>query len=36
LKKLLNEIINRWPEVEFMTSDELGAYIQTDDLNSRN
>ena len=35
LKKLLIEIIKRWPEVEFMTSDELGAYIQTDDLNSR-
>ncbi len=35
LKNLLNEIVKRWPEVEFMTSDELGAYIQTDDLNSR-
>lgn len=35
LNSLLSEIVKRWPEVEFMTSDELGAYIQTDDLNSR-
>lgn len=27
LKKLLSEIVRRWPEVEFMTSDELGGLI---------
>lgn len=27
--KLLNEIIKRWPEVEFMTSDELGDIIES-------
>jgi len=26
-KKLLNEITNRWPDVEFMFSDELGDVI---------
>ena len=34
LKKLLNEIVRRWPEVEFMTSDELGGLISKEQ-NSR-
>jgi len=35
LNNLLIEIVNRWPDVEFMSSDELGAYIKKDDQNSR-
>lgn len=31
LKKLLNEIVRRWPEVEFMTSDELADAIHKND-----
>lgn len=34
LKKLLNEIVKKWPEVEFMTSDELGGLISKEQ-NSR-
>ena len=29
LKKLLNNIVKRWPDVEFVTSDELGAIIKS-------
>lgn len=28
LRRLLNEIVKRWPEVEFLTSEELGAIIE--------
>jgi hypothetical protein len=30
LKKLLNEIVKRWPDVEFMSSNQLGNLIQSD------
>jgi endonuclease IV len=29
LKELLNKIIEKWPEVEFMTSPQLGETMQT-------
>lgn len=32
LKKLFDEILKKWPDIEFMTSDELGEYIK----NNRN
>ncbi len=34
LENLLNEVMKRWPDVEFMTSDELGVTIQTDNQRS--
>ncbi len=30
LRKLLNEIIRKWPNVEFMTSSELGSFIESE------
>ncbi|MDD3743578.1 MAG: hypothetical protein PHX54_08160 [Lentimicrobiaceae bacterium] len=35
LSELLKTITTRWPDVEFMTSDELGRYIQTNEVSYR-